>query len=257
MEQRQVRLGDVLDDYCTRERRVTNHAVVALVGSEVKLTRCTTCDSEHPYKAAKVPPRRLTKLVAAPSTAPSTASSTAPPDGPAPAPQAADAGADADVGTPLAPAPRAVAPVSPAEVAPPPGAGEPPMELRIHSVRRPLIRATLARPEGAPPPARQAPVFTIRENQSGGNERGGRPARKGRGGGGRPGAEANGNRVEGHQGHQGQSARPASGKNGAKSSRPTARIAHPAAAERAVRTSARRVDEAGRVFSRHCCRPTR
>jgi hypothetical protein len=38
---------------------------------------------------------------------------------------------------------------------------------------------------------------------------------------------------------------------------PTARIAHPAAAERAVRTSARRVDEAGRVFSRHCCRPTR
>ena len=115
MEQRQVRLGDVLDDYCTRERRVTNHAVVALVGSEVKLTRCTTCDSEHPYKAAKVPPRRLTKLVAAPSTAP--------PDGPAAAPPAADAGADADVGTPLAPAPRAAAPVSsaaPAEVAPPP-----------------------------------------------------------------------------------------------------------------------------------------
>jgi translation initiation factor IF-2 len=223
MEQRQVRLGDVLDDYCTRERRVTNHAVVALVGSEVKLTRCTTCDSEHPYKAAKVPPRRLTKLVAAPSTA----SSTAPPDGPAPAPQAADAGADADVGTPLAPAPRAAAPVAPdasaapAEVAPSPEPGGSPMELRIHSVRRPLIRATLERPEGAPPPARQAPVFTIRENQSGGNERGGRPARKGRGGG-RPGAEANGNRAEGHQGHQGhqgQSARPASGKNGAKSSR--------------------------------------
>ena len=211
MEQRQVRLGDVLDDYCTRERRVTNHAVVALVGSEVKLTRCTTCDSEHPYKAAKVPRPRLTKLVAAPST-PS-------PDGPAPSPQAADAGADADVGTRLAPAPRAaaaVSPAAPAEVAPPPEAGEPPMELRIHSVRRPLIRATLERPEGAPPPARQAPVFTIRENQSGGNERGGRPARKGRGGGGRPGAEANGNRVESHQG---QSARPASGKNGSKSSR--------------------------------------
>ena len=211
MEQRQVRLGDVLDDYCTRERRVTNHAVVALVGSEVKLTRCTTCDSEHPYKAAKVPPRRLTKLVAAPSTAP--------PDGPAPAPQAADAGADVDIGTPLAPAPRAAAPVSPAapaEVAASPEAVGSPMELRIHSVRRPLIRATLERPEGAPPPARQAPVFTIRENQSGGNERGGRPARKGRGGGGRPGAEANGNRVESHQG---QSARPASGKNGSKSSR--------------------------------------
>ena len=65
MEQHQVRLGDVLDDYCPRERRVTNHAVVAIVGDEIKLTRCTTCDNEHPYKEAKVPPRRQTKLVAA------------------------------------------------------------------------------------------------------------------------------------------------------------------------------------------------
>ena len=35
MEQRQHGLGDVLDDYCPRERRVTNHAVVALVGDEI------------------------------------------------------------------------------------------------------------------------------------------------------------------------------------------------------------------------------
>ncbi len=32
MQQRQLRLGDILDDYCPRERRVTNHAVVAMVG---------------------------------------------------------------------------------------------------------------------------------------------------------------------------------------------------------------------------------
>ncbi|RTZ98100.1 MAG: hypothetical protein DSY84_08965, partial [Candidatus Neomarinimicrobiota bacterium] len=69
MEQRQHGLGDVLDDYCPRERRVTNHAVVALVGDEIKLTRCTTCDTEHPYKAARVPPRRQTRLVAALSSA--------------------------------------------------------------------------------------------------------------------------------------------------------------------------------------------
>ena len=31
MQQRRVRLGDVLDDYCPRERRVTNHAVVAMI----------------------------------------------------------------------------------------------------------------------------------------------------------------------------------------------------------------------------------
>src|SRR6476619_6480109 len=58
MQQRQLRLGDILDDYCPRERRVTNHAVVAMIGDEVKQTRCTTCDAEHEYKHAKVPRQR-------------------------------------------------------------------------------------------------------------------------------------------------------------------------------------------------------
>ena len=58
MKQRQLRLGDILDDYCPRERRVTNHAVVALVGEAVKQTRCTTCDAEHEYKHAKIPRQR-------------------------------------------------------------------------------------------------------------------------------------------------------------------------------------------------------
>src|SRR5262245_61791875 len=30
MEQRPLRLGDNVDDYCPRERRVTNHAIVAI-----------------------------------------------------------------------------------------------------------------------------------------------------------------------------------------------------------------------------------
>ncbi len=58
MQQRQLRLGDILDDYCPRERRVTNHAVVAMVGEDVKQTRCTTCDTEHEYKHARVPRQR-------------------------------------------------------------------------------------------------------------------------------------------------------------------------------------------------------
>src|ERR1700704_2275666 len=58
MQQRQLRLGDILDDYCTRERRLTNHAVVAMVGADVKQTRCTTCEAEHEYKHAKVPRQR-------------------------------------------------------------------------------------------------------------------------------------------------------------------------------------------------------
>src|SRR5436190_2909494 len=58
MEQRTLRLGDILDDYCTRERRVTNHAIVAMVEQDVKQTRCTTCDTEHVYKGGKAPRRK-------------------------------------------------------------------------------------------------------------------------------------------------------------------------------------------------------
>src|SRR6202790_242421 len=58
MQQRQLRLGDILDDYCPRERRVTNHAIVAMIGPDVKQTRRATCDTEHEYKHARVPRQR-------------------------------------------------------------------------------------------------------------------------------------------------------------------------------------------------------
>ena len=65
MQQRRPRLGDVLDDYCPRERRVTNHVVVAMIEDEVKQTRCSTCDADHEYKQARVPSPRRPKSVAA------------------------------------------------------------------------------------------------------------------------------------------------------------------------------------------------
>src|SRR5512134_3193250 len=65
MEQRRLRLGDILDDYCPRERRVTNHAVVAMIEEDIKQTRCTTCDAEHAYKGARVPRRRKKETPAA------------------------------------------------------------------------------------------------------------------------------------------------------------------------------------------------
>src|SRR5207253_1694800 len=66
MQQRQPRLGDVLDDYCPRERRLTNHVVVAMIGDDVKQTRCTTCDADHEYKQARLPRlRRKTETPAA------------------------------------------------------------------------------------------------------------------------------------------------------------------------------------------------
>jgi len=61
MQQRRPRLGDILDDYCPRERRITNHVIVAMIEDEVKQTRCTTCDADHEYKQARVPPPRRRK----------------------------------------------------------------------------------------------------------------------------------------------------------------------------------------------------
>ena len=65
MEQRPLRLGDILDDYCPRERRLTNHAIVAMIEDDIRQTRCTTCDAEHAYKGGKVPKRRKKETPAA------------------------------------------------------------------------------------------------------------------------------------------------------------------------------------------------
>src|SRR5436190_10061329 len=110
MQQRQLRLGDILDDYCPRERRLTNHAVVAMVGADVKQTRCSTCDAEHEYKHAKVPRQRkkadaaalqAPPVAGAPKKVPhaeSAPEAAAPPiaASPAPAPPVAAAPADPD-----------------------------------------------------------------------------------------------------------------------------------------------------------------
>lgn len=58
MEQRRVRLGDVIDDYCPRCRLIMNHGVVGMVGDEVKKVRCNTCLSEHQFRHGKLPTRR-------------------------------------------------------------------------------------------------------------------------------------------------------------------------------------------------------
>ena len=58
MEQRPLRLGDIVDDYCPRERRITNHVIAVMNGADIHSTRCSVCESEHPYKKAKAPLRR-------------------------------------------------------------------------------------------------------------------------------------------------------------------------------------------------------
>jgi len=44
------RLGDDVDDYCSRCRRTTDHSVVVMSAEEVQKTRCRTCNFEHKYR---------------------------------------------------------------------------------------------------------------------------------------------------------------------------------------------------------------
>jgi hypothetical protein len=159
MDQRRLKVGDIVDDYCPRERRVTDHAIVAMIDETIRQTRCTACDNEHPYKEARTPRTRRKNTPAAlyqeVLNNVSDGSSQAPT---VPSPPAAIADASDAVADPPIDAPQPDVPLEQ-----PPPADEGP-------VHRPLIRATLPRPQGDAPPARPIPEFTVR--QSGG--RGGR-----------------------------------------------------------------------------------
>ena len=205
MQQRRFRPGDVLDDYCPRERRITDHAVVAMIDDRIKQTRCVVCDAEHEYKEGKLPPQRRKRPQAAlfsqvldglQGTPQPIARVTPLPDPahdhnfgdddsqpPVPALPAVTAGNGrhsepvierAVPAAPVTEGARAVAGESTDPDAPVPPREEGP-------VRRPLIRATLPRPEGQPVVTRALPEFTIRQPH---NPRGGqRPGGRRRGGG--------------------------------------------------------------------------
>jgi hypothetical protein len=53
-----LRLGDEIDDYCVRCRRVTNHLIVSLLNGEPAKVRCRTCYSDHDYRREQVPPSK-------------------------------------------------------------------------------------------------------------------------------------------------------------------------------------------------------
>lgn len=195
MQQRRVRLGDILDDYCPRERRITNHAVVAMIDDTVKQTRCTTCDADHEYRDGKAPsPRRRKseagegtlvavrprRAAAAPPPLTAQDDESAPVEADAPEPPgllAESSGGDIPTETETA---------TETETEPEPvEAGE--SERDEWPVHRPLIRATLPRPEGQTP-ERKTPDFTIRSsggrfdsNRNGQRKGGHRPTRHAQG----------------------------------------------------------------------------
>jgi len=49
----ETRLGDEIDDYCVKCRRITNHSVVSMVNREPAKMRCRTCYNEHDYRREK------------------------------------------------------------------------------------------------------------------------------------------------------------------------------------------------------------
>jgi hypothetical protein len=175
VEQRRLRVGDTVDDYCPRERRVTNHAIVAMIEDEIRQTRCTTCDAEHPFKGGSAPRRRrkdapdalYNEVLSGMSDQPDTRVTATPPT-PTEIP--------ADDAPPLPGAHASTDDDAPRDEGP---------------VRRSLIRATLPRPDGIPK-ERPAPEFTIRQPGQRGFRDQGRGAR---GMSGRPGAgQGNGQR---------------------------------------------------------------
>ena len=194
MQQRRLRLGDVIDDYCPRERRITNHAVVAMIEDTVKQTRCSTCDAEHEYKQAKVPATRRRKTGAPVAQLV---------EGAVPLPETADLPEEvAELEDVPAITENADSIEEPAALA----AAAEPAETTVESdieteaeaettadesdnwpVHRPLIRATLPRPEGQVP-ERKAPDFTMRQGGKFDPNRNGRH----RGGGHRQGRQAQG-----------------------------------------------------------------
>jgi hypothetical protein len=181
MQQRRPRLGDILDDYCPRERRITNHAVVAMIEDDVKQTRCTTCEAEHEYKQARMPTLRRKKDAV--STAYKEVLAAVTGDATMQAAQAAAAEARApEPQNGAAPARPAAAPAAQPVAAP---AQSPPADVVEHQdeheseaagngseepadaagrVHRRLIRATLPRPENQPA-QRPVPQFTMRQPQ--------------------------------------------------------------------------------------------
>jgi hypothetical protein len=56
---REPRLGDDIDDFCVRCKRIMNHAIVSVVNGEPAKVRCRTCHSDHDYRHEQAPPPKV------------------------------------------------------------------------------------------------------------------------------------------------------------------------------------------------------
>jgi hypothetical protein len=56
---REPRLGDDIDDFCVRCKRVMNHSIVSVVNGEAAKVRCRTCHSDHDFRHEQAPPPKV------------------------------------------------------------------------------------------------------------------------------------------------------------------------------------------------------
>lgn len=56
---REPRLGDDIDDFCVRCKRIMNHSVVSVVNGEAAKVRCRTCHSDHDFRHEQPPPPKV------------------------------------------------------------------------------------------------------------------------------------------------------------------------------------------------------
>ena len=56
---REPRLGDDIDDYCVRCKRIMNHSVVSVLNAEPAKVRCRTCHSDHDFRHELAPPPKV------------------------------------------------------------------------------------------------------------------------------------------------------------------------------------------------------
>lgn len=182
-QQRPLRLGDLVDDYCPRERRITNHAIVAIVEDAIRQTRCTACESEHVYKGGKAPARRKPKdqqTVLYEQVLANVTSGNAPvpePEliapvfvaaAPEPEPAATVAGVEAPSSPVASPTPSPIALQS--EPAAATDAPAEPVVEEAWTLNRRLIRASLPRIDGQPPAPRSIPEFTMHQRNVRGSQ---------------------------------------------------------------------------------------
>jgi hypothetical protein len=62
---REHRLGDDIDDFCVRCKRIMNHNVVSVINGEPAKVRCRTCHSDHDYRHEQAPPPKVDSRKAA------------------------------------------------------------------------------------------------------------------------------------------------------------------------------------------------